>query len=475
MPRFSIFTPFGHWAFSSKPSLVEQFYRLLPQLWGSQLDFTVIPSYNEEKLYAVARMCAMMVAELQHAGNQANPLKAYDLLPLLELDYLVSPGPNDTVPTRQKAVAAAMRLARGAIASNVVATLKAIAGSAFLAYAPNPTSQPGLITNAQNNGSGLIRLTVPIHRYTTADRVLVANVGGTVEANGVWEVTVIDANTLDLVGSAFAHPYTSGGTIKRLPTIFPVSPASQPGLFADVRQPAKVLKLVDPAAVIGATVWCAYQALDTSSLPTISWAPASNFANLSLVLPTLANFSGFFYQCTTPGVSGATEPTWPTTPGATVVDGGVTWTCIDTIAPALFAGEPVVMDPGNTSQMERVTVAAFSTTPPPGSNTTPGYLYFQATFNKSHDVGSPMTTGHVPYWWSTQRLNYAVLTAAGATDAPTRAKVDAILAKILRGVSTWAIVQPSSTTLTGGTLGPLSAGLPMGTTPIGTLAFQNSN
>jgi hypothetical protein len=68
------------------------------------------------------------------------------------------------------------------------------------------------ITGAANNGSGLVRITDTAHGYITGDFVTIAGVGGTVEANGNWPITVITANTFDLVGSAFAVAYTSGGT-----------------------------------------------------------------------------------------------------------------------------------------------------------------------------------------------------------------------------------------------------------------------
>ena len=42
--------------------------------------------------------------------------------------------------------------------------------------------------------------------------------------------------------------------------------------------------------------------------------------------PTSAN--GYYYYCSVAGTSGGSEPTWPTTPGATVVDGTATWTCV---------------------------------------------------------------------------------------------------------------------------------------------------
>ena len=67
------------------------------------------------------------------------------------------------------------------------------------------------ITNAANNGSGLIRITSPGHGLETSNFVYIHSVGGTTEANGIWVVTVIDSNTFDLQGSSFANAYTSGG------------------------------------------------------------------------------------------------------------------------------------------------------------------------------------------------------------------------------------------------------------------------
>lgn len=72
------------------------------------------------------------------------------------------------------------------------------------------------ITAAADNGSGLIRLTSAGHGLTTGDAVLIANVGGTTEANGYWEVTVISGSDFDLIGSTFVNTYTSGGTFKKL-------------------------------------------------------------------------------------------------------------------------------------------------------------------------------------------------------------------------------------------------------------------
>jgi len=54
------------------------------------------------------------------------------------------------------------------------------------------------------------------------------------------------------------------------------------------------------------------------------WAASTAYALNAYVLPTTRN--GRIYRATVAGTSAASEPTWPTTDGGTVVDGGVTWT-----------------------------------------------------------------------------------------------------------------------------------------------------
>jgi hypothetical protein len=75
------------------------------------------------------------------------------------------------------------------------------------------------VTGAANNGSGLVRLTTAAHGLSTGDRVAVYGVVGTVEANGAWTVTAVDATHLDLQGSAFSVAYVSGGTVTNRPML----------------------------------------------------------------------------------------------------------------------------------------------------------------------------------------------------------------------------------------------------------------
>ena len=75
------------------------------------------------------------------------------------------------------------------------------------------------ISGAADNGSGLVRLTTAsAHGLSTSDVVRVwcmsPNAGdgapvGTIEANGVWTVTVIDGTHIDLQGSTFTNTYGS--------------------------------------------------------------------------------------------------------------------------------------------------------------------------------------------------------------------------------------------------------------------------
>lgn len=59
-----------------------------------------------------------------------------------------------------------------------------------------------------------------------------------------------------------------------------------------------------------------------------AWEASTAYDLGDIVVPTAGVENGFRYECTVAGTSGASEPVWPTTEGATVVDGGATWTCI---------------------------------------------------------------------------------------------------------------------------------------------------
>lgn len=76
------------------------------------------------------------------------------------------------------------------------------------------------VTNAEDNGSGAIRLTVGITSgFITGQGVIVNSVGGVTDANGEWTITVINETQIDLVGSVFSGSYTSGGYVINDPSV----------------------------------------------------------------------------------------------------------------------------------------------------------------------------------------------------------------------------------------------------------------
>ncbi len=57
-----------------------------------------------------------------------------------------------------------------------------------------------------------------------------------------------------------------------------------------------------------------------------AWAASTAYDLGRVIKPVTGN--GRLYRAAVAGTSAATEPTWPTTVGLTVVDGGVTWECV---------------------------------------------------------------------------------------------------------------------------------------------------
>ena len=63
----------------------------------------------------------------------------------------------------------------------------------------------------------------------------------------------------------------------------------------------------------------------------------SPYSRGDIVVPTLANRTGYYYQTRETGVAGGTEPTWPTIPGDVVADGTLLWRCVQFGVPHVTA------------------------------------------------------------------------------------------------------------------------------------------
>ena len=154
--------------------------------------------------------------------------------------------------------------------------------------APGTNISTKSITNAVNNGSGAIRLTVTGHGYTNVDGAayVVASVGGVTNANGQWNINVINANTIDLIGSTFASSYTSGGTI---------APANQVTLTSATGFAGNLTCCITDST--SAPTRCEFQQTSKIASTTLTFdRPLANAAivsgdsisNSALVLPALA-------------------------------------------------------------------------------------------------------------------------------------------------------------------------------------------
>jgi len=70
------------------------------------------------------------------------------------------------------------------------------------------------ITGCASGSGGVIRVTTSgSHDYGPCDHVTVSGVTGTTEANGNWEITIVDSTHFELDGSTFANAYASGGSV----------------------------------------------------------------------------------------------------------------------------------------------------------------------------------------------------------------------------------------------------------------------
>lgn len=92
----------------------------------------------------------------------------------------------------------------------------------------------GAITGAADNGAGLIRITDAAHGYSDGINLRITGVTGTTEANGVWTIDVIDADTYDLLGSTFVNAYAAGGATR--PALFAATDVGPPGRIIRVQQ-----------------------------------------------------------------------------------------------------------------------------------------------------------------------------------------------------------------------------------------------
>ena len=143
------------------------------------------------------------------------------------------------------------------------------------------------ISAVANNGSGLVRITRAAHGFATNDVVTVADVSGVPGANGTFTITVIDANSFDLLGSSFSGAYLNTGWASVSRNLAPASSTDVKVQFVTIADYAELTTEI--TAGRGQSV--AGQGLGVNVLSTIapSVTPVGGQArNTSGALPVLA-------------------------------------------------------------------------------------------------------------------------------------------------------------------------------------------
>lgn len=299
MPVLSLFTACGFFELSSRDPVPLAFYRAMIDSYGPGFDATPetesgIPNPHEADCYATALALARAQNGVTRAGNQYIAAKSWDLLLGQARDWSVIPAANDTMPSLQAKIAAKQLLAKGANFSAMVAGLRTILGSSFLAYRPIATSEATSYPTWPS-AAALEKANPTLPLPATKMCVLTDPIGVT-----GTPLTVAYSNLDPSQGEV---DLDKGDVVM-----------VQPELSA----------LSEKVTVLGAT-------------KAATWSASTVYALGALLLPSAS--SSLYYEVVTAGTSAATAPAFPTTIGDTVTDGTAVYECIAaTPAPRTFTG-----------------------------------------------------------------------------------------------------------------------------------------
>lgn len=144
--------------------------------------------------------------------------------------------------------------------------------------------------------------------------------------------------------------------------------------------------------------------------PTGLWTASHAYTSGQYVIPTTFNSitgpAGKIFKCTTSGTSSSSQPTWPTTAGGTVTDGG---TLVWTEVTLLFQAGTFTGAEASGGSYARVSVTANSTNFPNASSASPSVSqngtavnFTSPTADWNYAVGwlesDASTAGNIWYW-----------------------------------------------------------------------------
>ena len=122
----------------------------------------------------------------------------------------------------------------------------------------------------------------------------------------------------------------------------------------------------------------------------------------------------------------------------------------------LVAGDVISVEAGIPGRGEIATI------------TSAAGLTATAVFANAHPAGGAITTGPIPIWNSDKRNILVIVSDAASADPERRRKVNDLMARICRAVTTWSIVKQHSSVQTG----PFQIGISsIGNVPLGAISI----
>ncbi len=109
----------------------------------------------------------------------------------------------------------------------------------------------------------------------------------------------------------------------------------------------------------------------------------------------------------------------------------------------LSPGDKLCVEPEISGRTETITVISLD------FGFGEGELAFVADFANAHEPNSWATTAPMPIWSSTQRSVIVLVKSDAAIDPETRRKVNELMQRAMRGVTTWAVVEETSAKMSG--------------------------
>lgn len=496
MPLFSCFSPFGQLEFSSAPSEAEKIYSSLVHAYrdpksGQVTIDTSQGTHQEAKLYGWSMALGGARAMLRRAGNELRPETSYSQLEAHEVRFRMSPAADDTVSQRRSALAAKQKAARGPRYEAIVEALASIYGSLLIAYRPVAIgeAEPYPVDPGQPSAPGLFRRPDAVAKSV---RILTAitRTGEPFDLADSYDSAhaddaIITTNTSATSGAA--QSFTGNGGALSMVRFFLAEAGSPTG--------TAVAKIYAHGGTYGTSSVPVGAALATSAPFDVSVLTAS------YVLYDLSFYGanqivlkdGTHYVLTLEYNAGSasevdvgTDSSAPIHAGNSATFAGGVWTphsavdvCFEIytgypmqvsyenwnrslVESLIVKGDVLVVDPGNWGLAEKIVVTA--------ADGEGADRLLTAVFRKPHSANVYGTTGPMPMWTNSKRHVLVVVTAAAAVDPAMVVKTNDLFRRMMRGPTTWAIVQP--TTPGASTTGPFVLGSTMGS-PLGAVPVES--